>query len=320
MRKIIIAGTSYEIVDSKSEITLADSFTKNKLGSAHGEAKLYVGMNKDGFFDDLDSNFFFLKQDFENYLDLTRNEFLNPKHNYQNKDKLSKKYLDLKEKIDGFKNQPLIFNFTKRAVTHAGMYISSNSPYYHLIRDLGLSDFSYLSIIKLKNIETKQIEYYCQININETALIQNEDLLLDDMKGNKISSKIRKRLVDSRIGQGIYRKKLLEECPFCPFTFVDDEAILNASHIKPWKKSNNKEKVDPKNGFIFTPTYDRLFDRGFITFTDNKELLISNWISLKTRKQLGIENGMIIENLPICKKRKEYLDFHRTNEFKNLGN
>lgn len=96
MNQIVIAGTNYEIVDSKSEITLADSFTKNKLGTAHGEAKLYIGMNRDGFFNDLDSNFFFLKQDFESYLNQTENEFLNPKHNYQNKDRLSKKFATLK--------------------------------------------------------------------------------------------------------------------------------------------------------------------------------------------------------------------------------
>ena len=321
MNQIVIAGTNYEIVDSKSEITLADSFTKNKLGTAHGEAKLYIGMNRDGFFDDLDSNFFFLKQDFESYLNQTENEFLNPKHNYQNKDRLSKKFTMLKEQINSFKEEPLLFKFIKRDVTHSGTYVSSDSQYYDLIRELGLSDFSYLSILKLRNISTKKIEYYCKININESNLTQNEDLIIEELGEDKqISSRIRKQLIDSRIGQGVYRKKLLEECPFCPFTFIDNESLLNASHIKPWKKSNNREKVDPKNGFIFTPTYDRLFDRGFITFTDSKEVIISNWISERTRNQLKIENGMILKDLPLCKERLNYLKFHRDNEFKKLGN
>lgn len=86
MSEIIIAGTKYEIIDTKSEITLADSFTKNKIGSAHGEAKLYVGMCNDNFFEDFSSDFFFLKQDFRNYLDETKSEFLSPKHNYKNVD------------------------------------------------------------------------------------------------------------------------------------------------------------------------------------------------------------------------------------------
>ena len=321
MEHIIIAGTNYEILDSKAEITLADSFTKNKLGTAHGEAKLYLGMNRDNFFDDFDANFFFLKQDFENYLSQTKAEFLNPKHKYQNKDKLAMKFETLTEQIDSFKNEPLLFKFVKRNVTHSGTYVSSDSPYYELIRDLGLSDFSYLSILKLKNLSTMKIEYYCQININETSLVQNEDFILDEIEsGKEISSRIRKQLIDSRIGQGVYRKKLLEECDFCPFTYIDNESLLNASHIKPWKKSSNKEKTDPKNGFIFTPTYDRLFDRGFISFTDSKELIISNWISLKTRDQLKISEGMILNDLPLCKERNAYLKFHREHEFKKMGN
>lgn len=321
MSEIIIAGTKYEIIDTKSEITLADSFTKNKIGSAHGEAKLYVGMCNDNFFEDFSSDFFFLKQDFKNYLDETKSEFLSPKHNYKNFKQLSTKYKDLSDKIDSYSNEPLLFNLQKANVTHSGTYIKSNSEYYDLIRELGLSDFSYLSILKLKNMESGKIEFYCQININQSALIQNEDYILDEIDGTgKVSSKIRKQLIDSRIGQGVYRKKLLEECPFCPFTYIDNESLLNASHIKPWKISTNKEKTDPKNGFIFTPTFDRLFDRGFISFTDNKELIISNWISMKTREQLKVEEGMVLNDLPLCKERNTYLSYHRENIFKKLGN
>lgn len=321
MNKIIVAGTTYEIIDAKYEITLADSFTKNKIGSAHGEAKLYLGMNRDNFFDDFDADFFFTKQDFINYLNQTKSEFLNPKHNYRNKDELAQKYASLTDQIESFENLPLRFKFTTRNdLIHPGTYVSADSPYYKLIRELGLSDFSYLSILKLKNTVTKKTEYYCQINVNESLLTSEEDLIIEEMGNDsaEISSKIRKQLIDSRIGQGIYRKKLLEECPFCPFTFIDNESLLNASHIKPWKLSNNKEKTDPKNGFIFTPTYDRLFDLGFITFTNSKELQISNWISIKTRNQLGIKEGMTINDLPLCEERNKYLDYHRNNIFKKL--
>ena len=39
----IINGTKYQILDVLNNITLADSFVKNKIGKGHGEAKLYVG-------------------------------------------------------------------------------------------------------------------------------------------------------------------------------------------------------------------------------------------------------------------------------------
>ena len=41
--KVRIGGDIYEVMDSLSNITLADSFVKNKIGTGHGEAKLYVG-------------------------------------------------------------------------------------------------------------------------------------------------------------------------------------------------------------------------------------------------------------------------------------
>ena len=97
---------------------------------------------------------------------------------------------------------------------------------------------------------------------------------------------------------------------------VSDERLLVASHIKPWYASDDKEKVDPKNGFLFTPTFDRLFDRGFITFEDDKTLVVSPWISPMNQKRLGIYTGKVIDALPLDEKRKEYLEFHREYIFK----
>lgn len=97
---------------------------------------------------------------------------------------------------------------------------------------------------------------------------------------------------------------------------VNDERLLIASHIKPWAKSNNEEKIDPKNGFMLTPTFDRLFDQGFITFEDDKKLVVSPWVSPMNQKRLGIQTGMIISNLPLDDKRKEYLKYHRENIYK----
>ena len=90
-----------------------------------------------------------------------------------------------------------------------------------------------------------------------------------------------------------------------------------ASHIKPWAKADNEEKIDPKNGFMLTPTYDKLFDRGFITFEDDKRLIVSPWLSPMNQKRLNIYTGMLINKLPLDEKRKEYLKYHRENVFKS---
>lgn len=115
----------------------------------------------------------------------------------------------------------------------------------------------------------------------------------------------------ARVGQGKYRSELLKLSPFCPITLVSDDRLLIASHIKPWAKSNEFEKTDPLNGFMLTPTFDFLFDRGFMSFTDDKKTILSPFLSNMTYSKLGISDNKTFSHLPID-GRKEYLDYHRT--------
>ena len=120
----------------------------------------------------------------------------------------------------------------------------------------------------------------------------------------------------AREGQGKYREQLLEQCRFCPFTMIADERLLIASHIKPWAASEDSEKVDPYNGYMLSPLYDKLFDRGFITFTENRRVILSDFISPFTWKQINIKNDTFIKALPMDEKRISYLKFHHESVFK----
>jgi len=64
-----------------------------------------------------------------------------------------------------------------------------------------------------------------------------------------------------------------------------------------------------------SPTFDKLFDKGFISFTDNSELLISRYLSNEIINELGIEIGRKY-NLKLNNEKKEYLKYHRINIFK----
>ena len=56
----------------------------------------------------------------------------------------------------------------------------------------------------------------------------------------------RDALIRSRIGQGRFRYDLLEMWEGrCCITGLDIDALLRASHIKPWRDSNNAERLDP---------------------------------------------------------------------------
>jgi hypothetical protein len=124
------------------------------------------------------------------------------------------------------------------------------------------------------------------------------------------------RLLAARIGQGLFRRTLIQDCGVCPITEVDDSRFLIASHIKPWRLSNNEERLSVKNGFMFTPTYDKLFDAGFISFSDQKRILLSPQISEADRTRLAIVEGSQYPLLPVS-GREQYLEFHRTQIFKS---
>ena len=51
--------------------------------------------------------------------------------------------------------------------------------------------------------------------------------------------------------------------------------VAIASHIKPWPESTNEERLTGENGLLLRPSIDHLFDRGFMSFEDNGELVVS---------------------------------------------
>lgn len=116
-----------------------------------------------------------------------------------------------------------------------------------------------------------------------------------------------------RLLQHKFRKELLKAMPFCPITEIKEKKLLLASHIKPWCFSNADEKIDIYNGFILSPLYDKLFDLGLITFTNDKYLLISPTLDKSTVIRLNIKEK--VYPLLDISGRENYLDFHRKNIF-----
>lgn len=323
-----INGKDYEIIDTLEYITLADSFIReNKIGLGHGEARLYVGNHKKSLFNFFENfeknNCMFCKKDFELFLEDARSEYLKPQQDYIRKKDMEERFdsylleiKEIKEVVLNFEIEKYMEDDKKR------IYICVNSTYWEIMRKIALPNISYLSVLKLKD-EKENITYYFRIFIDYRFDIvgykmpEEKEQEEKIEKNEEISQKTKETIIRARIGQGKYREDLLDECPYCPFTLVNDERLLIASHIKPWTKSDNVEKIDPKNGFMFTPTYDKLFDRGFITFDDDKRVIVSPWLSPMNQKRLNIYTGLVISKLPLDEKRKEYLKYHRENVFKS---
>lgn len=121
-----------------------------------------------------------------------------------------------------------------------------------------------------------------------------------------------------RTMQGQYRERALALWDNkCAITSVDDKGWLIASHIKPWRESTASERIDPRNSLILTPNYDKLFDRGVISFSpDNGRIKLPDvlprelWMNLT---RLGIDDKIELRNVPEGTDR--YLRYHNENVF-----
>lgn len=94
---------------------------------------------------------------------------------------------------------------------------------------------------------------------------------------------------------------------------LDIESLLVGSHTKPWHVSSDFEKLDVYNGLLLCNCHDPLFDKGYISFRDSGEILISNKLHPKNYSLLNIATDITIE---IDEKSKKYLKYHRDNIFR----
>ena len=128
------------------------------------------------------------------------------------------------------------------------------------------------------------------------------------------------RVVQARVRQDVFRRAVIEECGSrCAFTEVSDKNLLIAGHLKPWAVSSSPERLDPQNGLVFTPTYDKLFNDGLISFDHSRELLISPIVGVETRLKLSLVPGTEID-IPLLgqanSKRQYFMEYHRINVFR----
>jgi hypothetical protein len=126
-------------------------------------------------------------------------------------------------------------------------------------------------------------------------------------------------LIKARRGQGLFRQNIAHIEHFCRVTHVDRLEHLIASHIKPWRESDNRERLFEGNGLLLTPTIDHLFDRGFISFENNGELLISPVAHKESMNKMGVITDHVVNVGSFADPQREFLEFHRDNVFLKKG-
>lgn len=123
----------------------------------------------------------------------------------------------------------------------------------------------------------------------------------------------RTALIQARRGQGLFRSNVRNVERACRVTRVERPEHLVASHTKPWRDCGNDERLDGENGLLLTPTVDHLFDKGFISFEDRGELIVSPVADRISLRRMGVDPDVRMNVGAFSEGQRRYLDYHRDN-------
>src|SRR5262249_9085101 len=164
------------------------------------------------------------------------------------------------------------------------------------------------------------LDVHGAVNFIEQVLVclpEDREQDLQEIRCRQIPATTKKRLIDARCGQGLFREDLEHIWGNkCAVLGCETREVLRASHIKPWRNSTDEERLDPNNGLLLAAHLDALFDRGLISFRDDGSMMVSSRIAEADRNQLNLCNLQIIRPKKISATMKIYLAYHRDKTFK----
>lgn len=155
--------------------------------------------------------------------------------------------------------------------------------------------------------ETAELDFTAPLEVKEAW----ESHEIEKIAGSTISETEKDTLVRARRGQGKYRADLLRIEHECRISHVRNPEYLIASHIKPWRHSNNDERLDGENGLLLNPNIDLLFDRGLISFEENGDVIFSPVADRIDLPKLGVDPSRPLNVGNFTSGQKSYLAFHR---------
>jgi putative restriction endonuclease len=191
-----------------------------------------------------------------------------------------------------------------------------NGVEIHLFyRDLHREPFEYKGPVLVTQFELRESapsRFVFRIIHDLSAL---DDIQVHSHELSELSFTEREVVTMARLGQGEFRKRLIEfwtgECAVTGLPFPE---AMRASHIKPWRDSSNKERLNPHNGLLLLPQYDHLFDRGYITFGVSGRIRLSPVLAEYDLNKLGIREDASLRF--VREEHVPYLVFHENTIFR----
>lgn len=164
---------------------------------------------------------------------------------------------------------------------------------------------------KGKGMYSAALKLYGEFLVDTSSNTLNEDIKHIE-QDTTLTQTEKAILTNTRIGQGQYRKSLIQHWGGCSVTGYKNPQFLIASHIKPWRAASNHERVDKYNGLLLLPNLDKAFDQGYITFADTGKIQLSE--QLETPDVLGVDQDMHIR---LVAQHQDYLAYHRECIYRN---
>ncbi len=131
----------------------------------------------------------------------------------------------------------------------------------------------------------------------------------------RLDETARQAVVLARRGQGLFKENVRQRETRCRLTGVDRPEHLRASHCKPWRDADNRERLDVDNGLLLTPDADHLFDRGFLSFDDNGDVLVSPVAHLPSLTRMGLDPSKLGNVGRFSAAQRSFLALHRDGAF-----
>jgi putative restriction endonuclease len=216
--------------------------------------------------------------------------------------------------------------------------------------DVALMQSVYLRIIRsarILGIDSEQLPDFLDLESGRELWLEGQDELVESeieasldqtlerwaVERDDLPLETTQRLLTStvRIGQHRFAERVLKthdhRCVFCGMSgFIAGRRrpkMLVASHIKPWRDSSGKERLDYRNGLTACPTHDVAFDTGLITVETDLTVKyapgVEDEIASQNALRFALGRPPLAERLilPESAVRPDisYLSWHRTEVF-----
>jgi hypothetical protein len=161
----------------------------------------------------------------------------------------------------------------------------------------------------------KEVDHAEQLSPSrERGLEQWEERVEHDIrKDSKIPDTEREAIILARVGQVKFRANVQGVERACRVTKVVRPEHLVASHTNPWRDRTNEECLDGEHGLLLTPTIDHLFDKGFISFEDEGDLIVSPVADRPSLLRMGIKPEAKVNVGVFSEGQRVFLECHREN-------